>query len=189
MRKIISQTSKEGKEARNRRIMVIIVAVIMLFSVIGYSFKGFSSDEVERKNYGGIEFQLTERGWYFSIQGLEFIMQYLPEDTMNISTNITLDTQSYVNSPLYFSTDSLPEGIREIEGNLYNIVPRMQYACLDENCTEYAIKNCSEDNIIIIKEYNETFISQEDNCITIYTINDEVIRASDRFLYKIFGFN
>jgi hypothetical protein len=119
---------------------------------------------------------------------MEFLTQYLPEDAANITVNISLTAQDYLDQPVYFTTDSLTEGIREVETNLYNIAFRMQYACLTENCSEYAIKNCTEDYIISIKEANETFISQEDKCINIEARQGEVIRASDRFLYKIFGF-
>jgi len=189
MRKIVSQKEKEQSEAKKSRIIVIIVSTILLFSILGYSFKGFNTDNNEKKTYGNLEFELTQNGWQFNVEGMSFIMQYLPEETMNISANMTLNVQDYVNQPLYFSTESLQEGIRELEGNMYNFVFRMQYACLSENCTEYAIKNCTNDKIIVIKEANETFISQEDNCITIHTALEETVRASDRFLYKIFGFN
>jgi hypothetical protein len=195
MKKIASKEEKEKSESRKRRIIVIAVGVIMVLSTLGYSFMSFGrGGEQGRKtksSYRGIDFNLGEYGWNFEVQGLQFITQYLPEDTENISASIFINAQDYYGKPLYFSYESLQEGVREIESNLNGIASRMQYACLYENCSQYAIKNCTSDNIIIIQESkeNETFISQEDNCVTISASLGEIARASDRFLYKILGIN
>jgi len=195
MQRIISREEKEKTEGRKRRTIVIIVGVIMILSTLGYSFMSFGRGGEQggktKSSYKGTEFKLDEYGWNFEIQGLEFVTQYLPEDTENISANIFINAQDYYGKPLYFAYESLQEGVREIESNLNEIASRMQYACLDENCSQYAIKNCTVDNIIIIKqgEENETFISQGDNCIIISAQSNEIVRASDRFLYKIFGIN
>lgn len=192
MQKIISKEEKEKSESKKRRIIVIIVSAIMLLSTLGYSFMSFGGKgNKNRVNYKGIEFNLNEYGWNFEIQGFSFLTSYLPGETENISINIIATAQDYYQKPLYFSLDSQQEGIREIETNLNPIVSRMQYACLEENCTEYAIKNCSVDNIITItsNDKNESFISQEGKCISISASNGEMARASDRFLFKILGLN
>lgn len=194
MKKIASREEKEKSEGRKRMIIVIIVGIIMVLSTLGYSFMSFGRGGEQggktKASYGGTDFWLDEYGWNFEVQGLKFLTQYLPEDTENISASIFINAQDYYGKPLYFSYDSLQEGVREIESNLNDLVARMQYACLEENCSQYAIKNCTSDNIIIIKqEENETFISQEGNCVIISAQLDEVVRASDRFLYKMFGLN
>lgn len=193
MRKIVSQSDKEKSESRKRRIIVIVISILMLVSVIGYGFMSFgrSSDRNinTKEEYKGVEFELFEDGWHFSVGGLNFVTQYLPQETANISDFVTVNINNYAYQPLYFSAESLNAGVREIETNLFSVASRVQYACLEENeeCEEFPIKNCSSDNIIMIKQDNETFISQEENCIILYTASGDVLRASDAFVYRIIG--
>ncbi|MEM4271120.1 MAG: hypothetical protein QXO70_03445 [Candidatus Pacearchaeota archaeon] len=192
IKRIMSKEEKEKIESKKRKTIVIFMAVIMVLSSLGYVFMSQNRERTSKTkiNYRGIEFNLREDGWHFQIEGFEFVTIYSPKDTENISATIFLNAQDYYGKPLYFSRDSSQEGIIEIEKNLNRIASRIQYACLDENCSEFAIKNCSSNNIIIIKEIkNETFISQEDNCIFINALSGEIVRASDRFLYKILGLN
>jgi len=188
MREIGSEKQRALKEARKRKIMVIVIGIILVFSILG-SYYGLSDEGNEEKiTYKGIDFELQENGWYSSISGYEFSTFYNPLETENISIAIQNDINNYAGMPLYFSDDSLHEGIGEIEKNLYALVSRSQFACFTENCTQYAVKNCT-DNLIIIQESknNETFIKQEENCIFITAPNNEILRACDRFLFKIIG--
>jgi len=187
MQKIMPNEENEKAEGRKRRIIVIVVSAIMLLSTLGYSFMGFGKGPKTKENYKGIDFELMEDGWHFGIQGINFVTMYLPSETENISADILISAQDYAGKPLYFSPDSLYEGVREIEKNLYFIAERMQYACLDYNCSSYAVKNCTTDSVILIKPGNETIISQDENCILITASQSEVVRASDKLLFKILG--
>ena len=71
--------------------------------------------------------------------------------------------------------------------NLGGIIERTQYACIEECKEEWPVKSCETNRIIIINEANETLIKQEKNCIFIYAEKDEILRASDAFIFKIFG--
>lgn len=189
MREIGSVEQKVLRETRKRKIMVIAIAVILIFSVLG-SYYGLSSEGKENKiEYRGVDFVQQEDGWHFEISGYGFVTFYNPLETENISIVMQNDINNYVGKPLYFSDDSVREGIGEIEKNLYPIVSRTQFACYTENCTQYVVKNCT-DNIIIIQESsdNKTFIKQEENCIFITSPSNEILMASDRFLFKILGF-
>jgi len=188
MREISSEEQRALKEARKRKIMVIVIGIILVLSILG-SYYGLSEERNTKKiEYKGINFVLEEDGWHFSISGYEFSTFYNPLETENISIAIQNDINNYAGMPLYFSDDSLHEGIGEIEKNLYDLVSRAQFACFTENCTQYAVKNCT-DNIIIIQESknNETFIKQEENCIFITAPSNEILMACDRFLFKILG--
>ncbi|MEM2933068.1 MAG: hypothetical protein QW622_02580 [Candidatus Pacearchaeota archaeon] len=193
IKRIMSKEEKEKIESKKRKTIVIVMTIIMVLSSLGYVFMSQNRERTgkTKMNYNGIDFNLREDGWHFQIEGLDFVTIYSPKDTENISAAIFLNAWDYYGKPLYFSRDSPQEGIIEIEKNLNRIASRMQYACLDENCSEFAVKNCSSDNIIVIKESekNETFISQEDNCIVINALPSEIVRASDKFLYKILGLN
>ena len=89
--------------------------------------------------------------------------------------------------PLYlFSANQ--EASAEIYNNLYQIVQRMQPACLnEEECDEnLPIKTC-EDNFIIIEESEEIEIKQENNCVFIRGPQDSLIKITDEFLFKVLG--
>jgi len=122
------------------------------------------------------------------MSGGEFSTQFTPEDTQNISAPIFKNLYSYSGKPLFFSGES--PGKQEIARNLIDFLSRYpQDACIDNYeklCKEDSpIKNCSQDNIIIFQEKNETEISQEENCIFISALYSEQIRASDAFIFKI----
>ena len=65
----------------------------------------------------------------------------------------------------------------------------MQDACIEKKGCEgnLPIKNCSESNIIILKEEDYIEISQEDECVFITAPYAEQTRAADAFLFKILG--
>jgi len=188
MKGIETREEKEKKESRNKLVIGIILVGIMVLSTAGYAF--FSNEKSNPKeaiNYNGIEFSRGDDGlWHATIQGYDFSFSYNPKEAENITSYISASINSYTNKPLYFSYDSDNMGTNEITRNIGNFVERVQYVCMD-NCSEnLPIKNCS-DNIIIIKEANETLIKQEENCIYILAKQDDVLRASDKFIFKILG--
>jgi len=188
MRKILSAEQEALKEARKRKIMVILISAVLVLSILG-SYYGLENRESKGKvKHKGIVFTLGEDGWHFSVFGYNFVTAYNPLETENISILIKMNINDYAGNPLYFSDNSEYGGISEIERNLYSAVSRMQFACYTENCTEYAVKNCT-DNLVVIQESkdNETFIKQEENCIFISAPSNEILKACDRFLFKILG--
>ena len=187
MQPIITQEHKGKKEKRNRIIIGIILVGVMLLSTAGYAFFGGEKSNVEKLDYKGIKFSLGDDGlWHFLIQEQEFATTNNPKETENISSNINLKINDYSQKVLYFSQDSDNQGLQEIARNIERFTTRMWKACLD-NCSEdLPIKNCSE-NIIIIRESSESLIKQEENCVYILFNENDAIRASDAFIFKILG--
>jgi len=193
VRKILSKDEIERGDRKRKIIISVILVAIMLFSSAGYAF--FSNEEtttkIEKITYGGIEFTKTEYGtWQFTQESYQFETKFTPEDTKNISSQISKNLNNYYQKPLYFGVNSKMDiasfGNNEILRNMYPIVERNDLSCLDENCTEdKPIKDCSVDNVIIFKESNESVIKTEEGCMVLYSPLYEQERVADAFLFRI----
>jgi len=183
----MSPEQRAVKETRNRRVIVIIIAVVMILSTLGYSLGGLGKGSKTKIEHKGVVFELQEDGWHFTLSGIDFVTMYNPLESENVSSPIFRSANDYAGKPLYYSDDSSIEGIQEIAKNLDKIITRIQPTCMTANCTEFVRKNCTSDNVMIIRQGNETFINQKENCIFIYAMPGEMIRASDKFLFKILG--
>jgi len=192
MRKIITQEEIEKREKRNKITIGVILVVLMILSTLGYAFfSGESEPKTEKITYNGVEFFGQENGgWLFELQGVRFYTQYNPEETKNISSIIFRTPADYSGKTLFFIGEG--PGRREIEYNMEGkIVPRSQDGCIlsyEKNCANNTpIKNCSFDNVIIIKDSEEIKIIQEENCIFIESPYSEQARTADAFIFKILG--
>ena len=195
MKRIMTKEIKQKKETRNKVIIGLILVSLMVLSTAGYSFlSGSKSETAEKKiEYNGIEFVLDESGlWNFEIQSFQFLTQYNPEETENISVPVFLSINDYANKPLFFAgEDTIAR--QEIARNLQKFVLRMQRACIVDyeelsTCEEdLPIKNCSQDKIIFIKDSEFIEIKQEENCVFISAPYAEQTRAADAFIFKILG--
>jgi len=195
VRKILSREEMEKRDRKRKIIISVVLAVIMLFSSAGYAF--FSNEKTTTKTqtikYGGVEFTKTEYGtWQFSQGNYQFETKFMPNDTANISSQISKTLDSYYQKPLYFGINSKEDistsGESEIIRNMANLIERYDLSCLNENCTEdKPIKDCSVSNVIIFKESNESAVKTEEGCIILYSPLYEQERTSDAFLFKILG--
>lgn len=188
MRKIITREERERRERKNRTIIGIILVGIMILSTAGYAFYNIKGEVIEKIEYKEIEFVLKEDGlWHFEISGQEFSTLNNPKQTEDVFISGNFNLQNYAGKPLYFSYDSENNGINEIVRNIGRYTGRIQLACIDECEEDLPMKNCT-DNIIIVREENETLIKQEENCIYILGKQNDIIKASDAFVFRLFGF-
>ena len=190
MRKITSKNEEETKSRKKQFIAGGVLIFIMLASILGYSFRANPSDNPnERIIYNGIEFIRQNDFWFASINGLQFAFSFSPKETESISSSIFSNINSYSAKPLYIYSDSENYGAEiEIYRNLDQLILRRQYACLEgENCTgDFPVKTCA-DNFIIFKESEESKITQENNCIYIQGEKEELVKITDKFLFRILG--
>lgn len=187
MRKIISKSEHEKKRKRNSLIIGLILIIVMFGSVFGIivgSLGGDSSGKNKRE-YNGYEFSNENNFWKTSIGELEFVFQYFPSQTKNITSPLK-NVNNYYNKPLYVYSEDANSEI-EIYRNFQQIASRMQRACFSaENCTgDFPIKTCS-DNFVIILEGEEE-ITQVENCVYIKGEKEKLLEFTDSFLYNIFG--
>lgn len=199
MRRIITKTQQNKKTKRNQLIIGLLLIGLMLFSVIGYALSGRGTEEDLKKiEHQGIEFVQDNSGyWSFNVQGQNFLTKYNPEETEKISFSSDLNIADYSNKPLYF-VGIFQEPNFEINRNLNSLVLRVQEACLSKKECEndLPVKNCSIDNIIIIKELEidledegeeKENIYQQENCVFITASLGNQTKYADKFLFNVLG--
>lgn len=182
MRRIIS---KENSEKRKRTIVGLVLVFIMFGSVFGIIINSFGQQNNTQKiNYNGVEFINQNELWFASINEIDFVFKYNPNQVEKINSIIN-PIGNYYNKPLYISSENQDAEI-EIYRNLGQIVQRIQPACFDkEACEEnFPIKTC-EDNLIIIRESDFVGISQEENCVFISGAQENLTKLTDEFLFKV----
>jgi len=190
MRKIISK-AKEGRKKKMKQFAVSGILIVILFlSVFGYSSIKDSQGDNEKITYNGIEFTKESGLWNAEIGNSIFYFKYNPQEIEMIDSQLN-SLNNYYGKPLYIYSEN-SEAETEIYRNLFyynQIVQRVQDACLEEDkakCGENVpIKNC-ENNFIIIKESNNTGITQQENCVFIEG-NEDLIKITDEFLFKMMG--
>ena len=199
MRKIITKTQQNKKTKRNQLIIGLLLIGLMLFSVIGYALSGRGAEEdLEKIEYKGIKFVEDNSGyWSFKIDGIDFLTKYNPKETENILFSSSLNLNTYSNKPLYF-VGIFQEPNFEINRNLNSLVLRVREACLSKKDCEgdLPIKNCSVDNIIVIRELESDLedeseekenIYQEGNCVFITASLGNQTKYADKFLFNVLG--
>ena len=196
MRKIISKSEQEKKRKRSSLIIGLILIIVMFGSVFGIVVGSFG-ENFSKKNkaeYNGYKFSNENNFWRTSIGELEFVFQYFPSQTRNITSPLK-NINNYYNKPLYVSSEDVNSEI-EIYRNLQQIASRIQPACFNkENCTgDFPLKTCA-DNFIIISEGTEEGstesslgeITQVENCVYIKGEKQDLLELTDSFLYNILG--
>ncbi len=191
MRRIISKKEEDKKRRRNQFIIGGILILVMIMSVIGYSFNREEDNNI-KITYNGFKFTKETDGsglWGTGIGDFQFLFKYNPEETGENNYELN-KLNDYYDKPLYIYSNNNEAEI-EIYRNLFyqnQIVQRMQYACPEGGKCEgdYPVKNC-KDNFIIIKESNNSEIRQQENCVFIQGKSEDLTKLADSFLFRITG--
>jgi len=192
---------RNARDARNKRILALIIGLIMLFSTASYAFFSFDgntnneNEVVEKVNIAGIDFMKDTSGyWNFNVSTMGFQTRYNPQETANISLTLNTTLPDFYNKMLYFGIntpdDIEPLGNSEIIKNIGNYATGNQFSCILANCTEdYPIKNCRENRVIIFEKAEFSSVSFDENsCILLKYASDDEIRVADAFIYSTLGF-
>lgn len=165
--------------------------LIMILSTAGFALNpGNKTTKTDVIDYKGMKFVKSDSYWYFNANGQSLFTRYNPEETKNISFSITNGLRDYKDKPLYF-VGNFQEANNELKRNLNPFVLRLQDACLEgENCTDnLPVKNCSTDNVIIIKEVDKENdkekIYENEKCIFIIANLENQTKSADAFLFKV----
>lgn len=180
MRKIISKQEENKKSKRNKIILGLVLIFILFFSVAEYSFFGFNNNEETNQNnkkinYNDFEFSEQNGFWLLNKNGNSFIFSYNPSEVERINFNVN-HLENYYEKNLYINSEDI-ESESELRANLGQFVKNIQIQ-KNETC---------EDNIIVIKGGIENKIYQDKNCVFIEGKNEELIKLTDLFLFKILG--
>ena len=193
MRKLESAEIIERKNKRNKVILGIVIIGLMVISTLGFAvLQGFgvTQDNSGKLDYNGLEFVQDQNGyWQTNTQGVNLITAYNPEETSGINLTIETNINDFNNKPLFFVSDNY-EAMNELVRNIGILSSRFQEVCLKgEKCEfDYVEKTC-DDNIIIIREMNETKTYKEENCIFIESPRSQQLLISDKLIFKIYGIN
>lgn len=190
IKKIMTKSEIEKKNNRNKLIVGIVLVAVMVMSTLGYSLlSGEEEGGGTKITYNGTDFYKNGVEWQASINGQTLSFLYSPPELGNIKVPASVKMGQFNSKPLYFDSDN-PSMYYEIARNLQYYVSKIDYACLNESdCPNeiYPIKTCS-DNLIIIRNANQTSIKTENNC-TFISGNESALEAGDAFLYKVLGVN
>lgn len=190
MRKILTKENKSRKIKKNQLFMGLILIFLMIFSTLGFAFVNNTKSQSvnDKEEYNGIEFQLNNGLWYFSVQSVDFITRYNPNELGDIMFSSFNTMQNYNNKPLYLIGES-GEHFTEIDRNLRGrFVLRIGEACLEgEECEdELPVKDCSENLIVFrIAENEKERIYRDENCVFIVSSYANQVRYADVFLFDI----
>jgi hypothetical protein len=193
IRKIETEEDIERRSSRNKLIIGIFLCAVMVLSTLGFAFMtnertSSNNQYLKTEQYNGQEFSYDGSYWHATIQGQQFRFQYFPNET-DTPKLPPVSTVTFSGQPLYFISEN-PDATSEISSALTRYLPRLpQEACLvGEPCEgNLPEKSCSTDNIIIIKEANESSVSMQENCIMINGAYADLVKMTDGFLYKVLG--
>jgi len=163
MRKIISKQEEDKKKKRNQWIVGVILIFIMIFSTLGFSFMGNTTEEpdIKKADYNGFEFIKQGDFWFLSNlnnENLDYLVFRHNPNEVEKSYSLLKYLNEYQNRPLYLFSENR-EAELEIYTNMNPFVQRIQKACL--NNTVYGINRT-------LKFINQKFTTWSSNVYIIY---------------------
>jgi hypothetical protein len=212
--KLQTSKEKEAQEKKKKRLFTLIIVGVLMLSTAAFALLSFQRQEEEQAvKYKNFKFFKTERGWQTTVNGAQLITTWLPQDVENITSD-KIDG-SALRGKVYLVASSSAElqAAYELDSVLQ---ARKQLACLPEHanessCENLPLKSCedasSEQTVIIFKELeskeseksnknerNETLtqqiqakISYSDYCLSIEASKDELLKASNKVIFVLFG--
>lgn len=191
IKRIETQSQKEKKDRINKIVIGIILVALMIVSTAGYAV--MDRGKQEKVKYNGFTFERTEQGWQTNDNNIELLTRFNPLEVKNISYKLVVSSSDYNGENVFFEayTSEERDAANEIAGNI--AATRVQLACIKENenlteCNELPLKDCSKDKVFIIKtsNNNETSIKKEDNCVFVTGNGEELLKATDRFIFSLY---
>lgn len=194
------------KESRNKTVLGVILALLMVMSTAGYALLNQSASGSDTNTqgptggnpsgqvveYNKVKFVGQESGlWAFTIEGNTFYSTYTPQEVKHINVPF-LNIQTLSGQTVYYPGNDL--AISEIIGNINPFITRAQRACLkvegNQTCEDnLPIKDCNS-TFIIIKEADETETSRvitDNKCVIIRSKDTELLKTADALLFRILG--
>lgn len=198
--KFKTSEEREKEAARTKKIFGILVALILLFSIIAYSFLSFMEED-EGEKYNGFNFIRKAEGWQTKVGDFFILTEFHPEEVEGVQSTGIIENEEF-NNIIYFiaKTDAEKRAADEMSKN--TLALKKYSACLPEDaataeCANTTIKSCNDatyiQKIVVFREKegiqaNETSIAYEKNCLRIEGNNDiELVRAADKSIFMISG--
>lgn len=190
------------KKQRTRNIIIgVVIIAVMVLSSLGYVvLEREPGQQQGGQTYNNFTFTQIEDGWQTKAQGYNVTTIFLPQETLNASSgNVRLFDFSNKIIFIVISSKDTEYLTYDLFRNLQDINQRMQFACPVEQenssfCleTNLPLKSCDDaslDTKIMIIKDNETQVgySYNESCLTIKGTSSDVVKATDNFIFKLFG--
>ena len=191
---------KDKREKRNKIIISIIIAVVMVSSIIGFLY-GTNVSENEMKydiNNKTYSFVRQNNMYILNLNKQKIGFYYLPfEIDLNISDEISnkiknsgviyITFNPEMNNPEYIDVARFDLATNFAMKNIYTI-----NGITNENVNyNLPIINCENATnfipVIIMQESNTTNVNMTNNCITMQGKNFDFIKFRDLIIYKLYG--
>lgn len=193
IKKLETKEKKVKKEKRNQLILAGILVAVMLTSIFGIVFSYNAGNTIPTREiiFNGNVF--TDQGGYYAINVSNSILYFSnnPNNLASLGEDINLSKKisNYFEQPVYIVSNDYPS-YNEIVQDFTPYVLRVQGACIEgENCSDSTlpIKTCA-DNVIVVKEAEKNRIYENQNCVYIEGKSEDLLRLTDDFLLRVFGF-
>ena len=191
IRRLTSKEEERKKAKKNQLIIGVALVGLMVLSTFGIIVNSFGEEEnTEEINYNGYVFEESSGIYSISLGDSDFYFRSNPLELKNIdySSNYSKLIIDYLSQSIYI--DSTDQTIyAELYQNLFPFAQKIQPACINESTcpsANYPIKDCQE-NIIIIRESENNNSYQEENCIFIEGKKENLIKLTDKFIFKLIG--
>lgn len=194
MRKIISKEQAERSSRRKQLIAGGVLVIVMLLSTIGYAFEvnlgsNANSGQVNVTKYNGNALAYANGFWNLKIGNLVYTFATNPQEAYKLDANSIINpASSYSGKPVYIYSQN-PEAEAEVLRNMYLLTTLVRNACPqnEANCdASLPIKTC-DDNFVIIKESNQTGVTQDRGCVYIKGPGANITSITDGFLLRVIG--
>ena len=212
IRTIKTKAQSEARKKRNQLIIGIFISLLMVSSIVGYALlSGYGEENQNQKKqeYNNYVFTKTEEGWQtkVNVAGNEIFLTsfFLPSELENITTEGRPFLSDFQGKTIYIIANNLSErrAASIFASALGKFVLRIQLACSEEEANEsfcsennLPVKSCEDASfttlVIEIKEGKEetevkTNVNYKNSCLIIEGNSHDLIRASEKAIFMIFG--
>ena len=181
------------KKKKYNLVFAIFIISILVFSILGYAFKGSPNTT----KFKGFKFTKNNQGlWTTRINDKSIYLLNNPKELENIS-NINIDVSKLNNlQKIYLSSDPSEPINNLLVGFSANILPlittTMRQACFVDiyACKDFPLKDCSNADlntgIILIKKNNINKIEYTNNCLIIQGNSEELQKLIDKWVLELY---
>ena len=191
---------KKEKRFKKEQLMVYFIAFIMISSIFGVMFYGFSGGGT-KVDYNEFIFSKEEGGnkWSIEIEGKKIFFDYFPTEVgqFNISAELINKMLNTMEIDITYEVNSTKKEIfayigYDMQQQLANKDIYVRPGFTTESEYDVSVITCADATAVVpvlyIQESNETKIYSEGNCVILEAKSDfDFIKLKDRILYGIFG--
>ena len=180
MQNIRSLKDSVSSELRRKRIGGIIIIALLLLSTLGFaiSFVGLKGDTSSLETQG---FTYNGQYWVYTASTQKYYFTYHIDEVNASSYIISKNIADFAGKQIYVDSDTSVAS-QEIYTNLASY-SRISEACYGTCNKDLPEKNCSGEQLIVIRQSQSSSIREQESC----TFIDGDMKTVDAFLYNILG--